>query len=71
MANTRASHEIQKFPCGQCNYKAKAKKTLQTHIWSQHKGVKYSCDQCDYQFTQQNNLITHMKKKHSIKNKIN
>ena len=57
-------HENVKFPCDQCDYKAKDKGYLLKHIKSRHEGVKYPCDQCAYKATFKGALRRHIKLKH-------
>ena len=62
--NMSGNHEVVKFPCNQCDFKASKKGNLMTHLKSRHKGLKYPCDQCDYKATDKGNLSRHLKSKH-------
>ena len=44
-------HEGVKYPCNQCDYKAKWKSSLLTHMKSKH-DITSPCDQCDYKAKQ-------------------
>ena len=50
-------NDVVKFPCTQCDYKAKEKGNLLKHIKSIHEGVKFPCTQCDYKATQKGHLL--------------
>ena len=41
MRHIKSIHEGVKFPCGQCDYKARRKEGLVIHIKSIHKRVKF------------------------------
>ena len=55
-----------KYPCDECNYKAKFPSHLRQHIKSIHEGVKYSCDQCSYKATAPSSLRKHKKSQHRV-----
>ena len=57
---------ISRFPCQQCDYKAKQKGHLLTHIKTIHEGVKFPCEQCDYKATQKVSILRHVKSKHKV-----
>ena len=52
------------FPCPDCDYKAKWRGHLQTHIKSVHEGVKFPCQDCDYKAKRRGDLQTHIKSVH-------
>ena len=56
-------NNIKKFSCNQCDYQAKMKKYLTTHIESKHEG-KYTCNQCDFKALHQSHLTRHRQSKH-------
>ena len=51
--------ELLSFDCVHCDYKAKKKDYLMSHIKTVHEKVKYNCDKCDKQFTQKCHLKSH------------
>jgi len=53
-----------KYACEQCDYKAKQRVKLITHVQAVHEGIKFPCTHCDYKATQLSNLNTHIKAKH-------
>ena len=56
-----SKQESYKFPCTQCDFKAKRKAHLLTHEESIHKDIKFPCTQCDYKATRKENLMAHKK----------
>ena len=53
-----------KYPCDECNYKAKFPSHLRQHVKSIHEGVKYPCIQCNYKATVPSALSQHVKSIH-------
>ena len=53
-----------KYPCDQCNYVAKHKEQITTHVKSKHQGVKFNCDLCSCVANQKSHLSIHVKSKH-------
>ena len=49
-------HMGKKYPCQECNFQAKWKSHLTTHLQSDHMGKKYPCKECDFQATQKSNI---------------
>ena len=50
---------ILKYPCYHCEYKAKAKSNLKSHIESVHIS-KYSCNDCDKQYKSRTEVKQHI-----------
>ena len=44
------------YPCGQCEYQATRKESLDQHKISIHEEIKYHCVQCGHQVTSMCNL---------------
>ena len=63
-ADTTAGNNYIKYPCDQCEYKAKNKHNLRHHIDYKHEGVKFPCNECDHQSTTKSSLKVHMKAMH-------
>ena len=64
--HVKSKHEMMTFPCSQCDFKAKSKHTLRTHIKTiheKHQVMKLSCNQCDYNGTR-SSLLKHFKSIH-------
>ena len=59
--NIQSKHEILKYPCNKCDYRATTQSSLTTHIQFKHEGVKYACNQCDHQATTKGSLKRHEK----------
>ena len=55
-----------KYPCYPCEYKAKAKSNLKSHIESVHIS-KYSCNDCDKQYKSRTEVKQHIE---SVNSKI-
>ena len=53
-----------KYPCGQCEYQATTKGSLDKHRRSVHEGIKYPCGQCEYQATTKGSLDQHRRSVH-------
>ena len=53
-----------KYLCDLCDYKARHRSNLLTHMKSKHEGVKYPCNYCDYRATQKGSLSSHVNSKH-------
>ena len=53
-----------RYSCDQCDYKARQKGSLKTHIESVHGGVRYPCEKCNYQATKKINRKTHIESVH-------
>ena len=60
-------HEGTKYPCSKCDYQAKDRKLLWSHMKLVHDGVRYPCSKCDYQATRKDNLKTHTESVHEGK----
>ena len=45
-----------RYPCDQCDYKAKNVGNLKKHVESIHDGVCYTCDQCTYKATKKGHI---------------
>ena len=43
-------NEAAKYPCNMCDYQAKRKKNLNSHMKSIHHCMVYSCDQCEVKY---------------------
>ena len=52
------------FPCQYCEYKAKQKGNLKTHIQSIHEGKTFQCQYCVNKATQKCNIKTHIQSIH-------
>ena len=55
----KSTHYGVKYPCKQCNYKAKDPSNLQRHIKSIHEGIRYPSEQSNYKATLLDNLQKH------------
>ena len=53
-----SKHEVVRYECDKCDYKATQMGNLKTHKESEHKCVRYECDKCDYKATQLSNRET-------------
>ena len=61
-----SKNEGVKYPCGQCEYKAKQRSDLSRHTKSIHEGVKFPCEQCNYKATWKKDLLRHIKSIHQV-----
>ena len=57
---------ILKYPCYNCEYKAKAKSNLKSHIESVHIS-KYSCNDCDKQYKSRTEMKQHIESVNHLK----
>ena len=55
---------LKRHPCLRCEYEAKKKSHLQTHVKSVHEDEKFQCSHCGSKFTQKGSLQGHMKSVH-------
>ena len=55
-----------KYPCYPCEYKAKAKSNLKSHIESVHIS-KYSCNDCDKQYKSRIEVKQHIESVNHLK----
>ena len=53
------------FKCGQCDYIAKAKQTLQVHEFHHKEKSQFQCGVCSYSVTSARVLSLHVKHHHS------
>ena len=59
-----ADKRLKNFNCQHCDYKAKRKQNLVTHLQSIHEGVKYSCHQCGWKAKHLPSLYVHIQSIH-------
>ena len=73
LVHMQSQHEVYRFYCDQCDYKAATKGNMNVHKQAKHEGIQYSCDQrviqldcdqCEYKATQKFNLRMHIQLKH-------
>jgi len=63
-------HELVRYECNHCEYKANHKSGLRYHINMTHQGVQYRCDSCFTNFTSQSDLTLHIQSTHKRVRKI-
>ena len=54
------NEELQTIKCIECEYFAKTKKSLHSHIKIEHTGFKYDCNKCEFQTKFSINLSRHI-----------
>ena len=57
---------LERYPCYPCEYKAKAKSNLKSHIESVHIS-KYSCNDCDKQYKSRTEVKQHIESVNHLK----
>ena len=45
LVHMQSQHEVYRFFCDQCDYKAATKGNMNVHKQAKHEGIQYSCDQ--------------------------
>ena len=52
-------HEVVRWECEKCDYKATRKQSLEIHHESKYEDKKYECDKCEFKVTTKQNLRFH------------
>ena len=55
-----SAHEVIKYLCESCGYKASTKSHLRGHQLSVHEGVKHLCELCEYMASEKGSLTKHV-----------
>ena len=59
-----SSQNAVRHSCDHCEYKAKTRQHLTTHIQAIHEGLRIACDMCGYAATSRPNLLRHKQRWH-------